>query len=67
MQELLLSVDEASRRLAVGRSHLYELLRRGEILSVKLGRSRRVPVTALEEYALAKIAEAQRDASEDGD
>ena len=58
MDELLLTVDEAARRLAVGRSHLYELLRRGEIVSVKLGRSRRVTVGALEKFVGMKIAEA---------
>ena len=66
MDELLLSVDEAARRLSVGRSHLYELLRRGEIVRVKLGRSRRVPVHALEEYAETKIAEATEELAPDG-
>ncbi len=57
MDELLLSIDEAARRLSCGRSYLYELIRRGEIVSVKLGRSRRVPVQALQDYAQARIAE----------
>lgn len=57
--KLLLTVSEASERLGIGRSHFYELLRSGEILSVRLGRSRRVPLKALEEFAEAKIAEAR--------
>ena len=66
MQEkLLLTIPEAADRLGVGRSHLYELLRRGEIVSVRLGRSRRVPVTALEDFAEAKIAEALAETSAD--
>ncbi len=58
MERILLTVTEAAQRLAVGRSQLYELLRRGEIVSVRIGRSRRVPVRALEDFAKAKIAEA---------
>lgn len=63
MDELLVTIEEAARRLAVGRSHVYQLLRRGELLSVKLGRSRRVPVKALQDYAAARIAEADEEAS----
>ena len=59
MQEkLLLTIPEAADRLGVGRSYLYDLLRRGEIVGVHLGRSRRVPAKALEDFAEAKIAEA---------
>lgn len=50
MDEVLVTVDEAARRLGMGRSYTYQLLLRGELASVKLGRSRRVPVHALEEY-----------------
>ncbi len=58
MDELLVSVEEAARRLGMGRSYTYQLVLRGEIDSVKLGRSRRVPVQALEEY-VGKLAEEQ--------
>lgn len=58
MEKILLTVPEAAARLGCGRTQLYELLRRGEIVSVRLGRSRRVPVKALEDFANAKIAEA---------
>jgi len=47
---LLLPVEEAARRLSIGRSLMYELLGAGEIRSVRIGRLRRVPVTALDEY-----------------
>lgn len=50
MTKLLLDVDEAAEALGVRRTHLYQLLSRGELESVKLGRSRRIPVGALEEY-----------------
>ena len=55
MDELLLSVDEAARRISCGRSHLYELLRRGEIQSVRLGRSRRIPVAALVRFVEERL------------
>ena len=44
---LLLPVDEAARRLSIGRSLLYELLAAGEIHSIHVGRLRRVPLSAL--------------------
>ena len=55
MDELLLSVEEAARRISCGRSHLYLLLRRGEIQSIYLGRSRRIPVAALERFVQEKL------------
>ncbi|HWO73727.1 MAG TPA: helix-turn-helix domain-containing protein [Dehalococcoidia bacterium] len=57
--EILLTVNEAARRLGIGRSLLYRLMLEGEVLSVKIGRSRRIPVLALEEFVKAKVAEAE--------
>jgi excisionase family DNA binding protein len=48
--KLLLSPEEAAERLSIGRSFLWELLRRGEIESIHLGRRRLVPVDALVSY-----------------
>jgi excisionase family DNA binding protein len=47
---LLLTAEEAARRLSLARSTLYELLLTGKIESVKIGRARRVPVDALEDF-----------------
>ena len=49
-QLLLLTVEECARRLALGRSHTFKYVLTGELASVKLGRARRVPVRALEEF-----------------
>ncbi len=57
-QQLLLTVDEAAQRLRIGRSHLYTLVACGEIPSVKLGRSRRIPVVELEGFVTRRTAEA---------
>lgn len=53
--EILLDVGEAARRLAIGRSLLYRLILEGHVQSVKIGRSRRVPVWALEEFVKTKV------------
>jgi excisionase family DNA binding protein len=46
-EKLLLTVDEAAHRLGIGRSHAYIYVMKGELESVKVGRSRRVPVDAI--------------------
>lgn len=45
--KLLLSVVEAAERLSVGRSTVYELINRGQLPVVHVGRSARIPTTAL--------------------
>ena len=49
-EKRLLTVDEAAHRLGIGRSHAYVFVLRGELESVKLGRSRRVPAQAVEAF-----------------
>jgi len=50
MTRLLLAASEAAEALAIPRSKLYELFAAGLIRSVRIDRSRRVPVEALETY-----------------
>ena len=57
LQPLLLTPGEAARRLSIARSSLYSLLLTGEIVSLKIGRSRRVPLAALAEYIDRKVRE----------
>ena len=57
--KLLLTIDEAAQRLGIGRSHAYVYVMKGEIPSVKIGRSRRVPVAALEGFIQRLQAEQQ--------
>ena len=45
--QLLVTPEEAARRLSVGRTTIYELMSRGELQSVNIGRCRRVPVSSL--------------------
>jgi excisionase family DNA binding protein len=48
--KLLLRIEEAAKRLGIGRSLMYRLVVRGEVQSVPLGRLRRIPAEALREY-----------------
>ena len=47
---LLLSVEEGAAQLRIGRSRMFDLIRRGEVLSVKVGGSRRIPYDSLRAY-----------------
>lgn len=47
---VLYRVDEAAEALRLSRSVIYELIRSGRLRTVKEGRRRLVPVTALAEY-----------------
>ncbi|HEU5347345.1 MAG TPA: excisionase family DNA-binding protein [Ktedonobacterales bacterium] len=59
--ELLLSVDQAARKLGVGRSLTYKLIFDGVLPSLMVGRFRRVPLADLEQYiASGLLAERQR-------
>ncbi|MFG1999730.1 helix-turn-helix domain-containing protein [Spirillospora sp. NPDC048911] len=46
----LYRVDEAMKLLALSRSVIYELIRSGRLRSVREGRSRRIPGSAIAEY-----------------
>jgi excisionase family DNA binding protein len=48
--KVLLSVEEAASVMSLGRSFIYDLVMRGEIASIKVGRTRRIPVMALQEF-----------------
>lgn len=56
--KLLLSVDEAARVLSLGRTLVYDLVMRREIASIKVGRMRRIPVAALQEFVGRQLANA---------
>ncbi|SNR47865.1 transcriptional regulator, AlpA family [Haloechinothrix alba] len=46
----LVTVPEMAHRLGIGRSLGYELINKGEIASVKIGKSRRVPCSEIDRY-----------------
>jgi excisionase family DNA binding protein len=47
---LLLTVDEAAKRLRLGRTLVYRLISSGQLESVTVGRLRRIPAECLAEY-----------------
>ncbi len=54
--KLLLSVEEAAVALSLGRSLVYDLVMCGDIRSIKVRRTRRIPVDALQEYIARQLA-----------
>ena len=60
MNPVLLTVEDAARALALGRTKVYELVESGAMRSVKIGRSRRIPVQALGEFVDAVHSRASR-------
>lgn len=48
--KFLLTPDEAAKAMSIGRTGVYGLIQRGELASLKVGGSRRVPVHAIEEF-----------------
>lgn len=49
--ERLYTVDQAARILGCGRGKIYAMIRDAEIRSVKIGKLRRIPASALRELA----------------
>jgi excisionase family DNA binding protein len=55
----LLTVPEAMAALRLSRATVYDLIRSGQLGSVKVGRSRRIPAQAVQIF-LARLVEAGR-------
>lgn len=53
----MFKVEEGAQHIRVSRSKMFELLKSGEIRSVKIGRSRRIPAAALDEYVARLLDE----------
>lgn len=49
-ERILLTPERAAERLDIGRTTVYGLIDSGELESVKIGRSRRIPADALIAY-----------------
>ncbi|MFF1411170.1 excisionase family DNA-binding protein [Streptomyces sp. NPDC058289] len=59
---VLLTVEEAARRLSIGRTTCFHLIGSGQLESVPIGRLRRVPAEAVTDF-LARLREAHRPTS----
>lgn len=56
-KRVLLKVEEAAQQLRIGRTTAWRLVSTGELQSVLVGRLRRVPASAVAEYAARLVAE----------
>jgi excisionase family DNA binding protein len=59
MDKLLLKIEDAADALSLGRSKTYELIQRGELRTVKIGRATRVPAEAIREFVARHAADAE--------
>lgn len=60
-RKLAVRVPEAARLLDVSRSKAYELIRTGEIPSIRVGKTVRVPLMELEMWVSRKSGAAQKE------
>ncbi len=57
MNPLALTAEEAAHQLGISRSKFFGLMASGDIASIKVGRSRRVPFASLEAFVAERLAE----------
>jgi excisionase family DNA binding protein len=55
MDKLLLTPVEAAAALGIGRSKVYELMRSGDLPSVRIGACRRIPVEGLTRFLMTLL------------
>ncbi|WP_031470165.1 helix-turn-helix domain-containing protein [Sciscionella sediminilitoris] len=55
----LLTVEEAAHQLGIGRTSMYDLVRKGAIESVRIGNLRRIPTEAITAY-VQRLTEQQQ-------
>jgi excisionase family DNA binding protein len=63
MNKRLLSANEVSDVMGVGRTKVYELMASGRLVSVKIGARRLVPVEKVDEYIERLVHEHEGDAA----
>lgn len=57
---LMFQVSEACKRLGIGRTLLYELLRDGQLIGVRIGRRTVIPAAELDRFASDLYDKARR-------
>jgi excisionase family DNA binding protein len=55
---VLMTIPAAMHRLSIGRTSLYELMSLGELVAVKVGRSRRITKASIDDFVARRVAEA---------
>jgi excisionase family DNA binding protein len=62
--QLLVTVKEAAIRLGIGSTKLREMIARGEIPVIRIGRAVRIAVSVLEEWVKHQVLAARENASQ---
>ena len=57
MEPVLVTVNRAAELLSVGRTRVFALIGTGELDSIKVGGSRRIPTAAIQRYVDAQLQE----------
>ena len=57
----LLTINEVATALGLGRSLVYQLVSDSQIASITIGRARRVPVGALDDFIAKRLEEQSKD------
>jgi len=67
MDKLLFTPTEAAATLGISRSRIYLFLSKGTLPCVRVGRSVRIPASALQEWVAQQILNPSAASSRDGD
>lgn len=59
-ESILLRVPEVALRLGLGRSTIYGLIASGELMSVRVGRARRVPAASVDAWVRQRVEDVER-------
>jgi excisionase family DNA binding protein len=54
-EKKLLTIDEAGKTLGLGRSMTYNLVASKELASIKIGKSRRIPLSAIDDFIKRRL------------
>jgi excisionase family DNA binding protein len=57
--KLLLTVEEAAEAMSLGRTLMYQLVKGRQVLSIKVGRTRRILTSALHEF-VKRLSEVEK-------
>ena len=61
MDKKLLTITEVQEMLSVGRTRVFALIASGQLRSVLIGSSRRIPTDAVEEFIQELLLQSSRD------
>ncbi len=52
--QMLLTAEQTAKSLAIGRTKVFDLIRGGELESIQIGSSRRIPIDAIEAFVFRR-------------